>query len=119
MTPLTPCTPGLNNRTPVIMSRSSNVFFPPDSPLPNNHEAVFAGLPSSRSKSTSPLATTETTTTTVKIADQPQQPMNEEIQHVVNISEQTPNSTIKIDDGEKVFCDEGEESDSELIVDMD
>jgi len=40
MTPLTPCTPGVN-RTPVIMSRSTNVFFPPDSPLPKleNYES--------------------------------------------------------------------------------
>jgi Ets-domain. len=33
MTPLTPCTPGVN-RTPVICSRTTNVFFPPDVPLP-------------------------------------------------------------------------------------
>ena len=98
MTPLTPCTPGLNNRTPVIMSRTSNVFFPADVPLP---KAESFEAPVARSKSTSPL----TTATTTSVAGSSGQIVKEEDNEQSDIT-----SDSRTDN---------DESESELIVDMD
>lgn len=105
MTPLTPCTPGLNNRTPVIMSRTSNVFFPADAPLPKveNFDAPVPSPVASRVKSTSPLATEATT-------GSPSEQLT-----VKEEKEDHEQSDIKMDSK----TDDNDESDSELIVDMD
>ena len=120
MTPLTPCTPGVN-RTPVIMSRSTNVFFPPDSPLPKLENYESKSPPHQNGRQSSP-----STHLQQQRPLQQNQPIKDEYDRNLPIkdeddrqSESTATTTSK--DG--VVSDDSigadEESDSELIVDMD
>ena len=105
MTPLTPCTPGVN-RTPVICSRTTNVFFPPDVPLP-------------------------TTTVVDRDAQPPQQQQQQHEKHQSVISksplaapraeDENSESTTTASREDDASSDRGNmsESESELVVDMD